>query len=52
MPRAKLEEAYKLLGLTNKLYEDLGAIFNRMAIKPIDRAATYRLRECAYSVKP
>ena len=32
---AKLEEAHKLLGLTNKLYEDLGAIFNRMALSQL-----------------
>jgi len=32
---ARLEQAYKLLGLTNVLYRQLEAIFNRMAITHI-----------------
>jgi phage/plasmid-like protein (TIGR03299 family) len=31
----RLEEAHKLLGLTNTLYKELDAIFNRMALKKI-----------------
>jgi phage/plasmid-like protein (TIGR03299 family) len=31
----KLEEAHKLLGLTNQLYEQLDFIFNRMALKKV-----------------
>lgn len=31
----KLEEAHKLLGLTNSLFEQLDAIFNRMALRKI-----------------
>jgi len=31
----KLEEAHKLLGLTNSLYNELDSIFNRMALKKV-----------------
>ncbi len=33
--KVKLEEAHKLLGLTNHLYEQLDSIFNTMALKKI-----------------
>ncbi len=32
---AKLEEAHKLLGLTNQLYQQLDYIFNRMALRKV-----------------
>jgi phage/plasmid-like protein (TIGR03299 family) len=41
----KLEEAHKLLGLTNTLYDQLGTIFNRMALRKVtDKQLLYYVK--------